>query len=83
MIHRTLCLFVDCSICGSKEDHMSSLCFEIFLFIHKIVFKKKLLLFGKKESGIIRIEIGCLVKRPFHQKRKKSESLLDLMVVME
>ena len=50
---------------------MSSLCFEIFLFIHKIVFKKKLLLFGKKESGIIRIEIGCLVKRPFHQKRKK------------
>ena len=74
MLHRTLCLFVDCSICGSKEDYMSSLCFEIFLFIHKIVFKKKLLLFGKKESGIIRIEMGCLVKRVkdrFIKKEKK------------
>lgn len=37
----------------------------------------------QKESGIIRIEIGCLVKRPFHQKRKKVKGLLDLMVVME
>ena len=37
----------------------------------------------QKESGIIRIDIGRLVKRPFHQKRKKVKGLLDLMVVME
>ena len=38
----------------------------------------------QKESGMIRIEIGCLVKKPFHQKRKKKmKGLLDLMVVME
>ena len=84
MIHRTLRLSVDCSICGSKEDHMSSLCFEMFLFMHKIVFQnKKKIIIWQERIGNNKNRNWLFSEKTVSSKKKKSESLLDLMVVME